>query len=169
MVPDSRAGEDRSADGRRSFERFFASERAGAQRLAARLGPAGQAEDVTAEAFARLYRHWDDVEDPLRYLRRSVRSLVVDELRRSDVARRHLHRVVDPEQAPDRPVDEAVADDEQLRDALRRLAPRQREAVVLRYGLDLSEADVAERMGVSAGTVKSSASRALSSLRVLVA
>ncbi len=158
MVPDSE-----------SFERFFASERAGAERLAARLGPAGAAEDVTAEAFARLYRHWDDVEEPLRYLRRSVRSLVVDELRRSDVARRHLHRVVDPELAPERPLDETVADADQLAAALRRLAPRQREAVVLRYGLDLSEADVARHMGISAGTVKSSASRALSSLREMVA
>ena len=164
MVPDSSSVEDS-----RSFERFFASERAGAQRLAARLGPAASAEDVTAEAFARLYRHWDDVEEPLRYLRRSVRSLVVDELRRSDVARRHLHRVVDPEEGPERPLEEAVVDADQLAAALLRLAPRQREAVVLRYGLDLSEADVARRMGVSAGTVKSSASRALSSLRELVA
>ncbi len=158
MVPDSR-----------SFERFFASERAGAERLAARIGPAGAAEDVTAEAFARLYRHWDDVEEPLRYLRRSVRSLVVDELRRSDVARRHLHQVVADEVARDRPLEEAVADREQLSTALRRLAPRQREVVVLRYGLDLSEADVARRMGVTAGTVKSSASRALTSLREQVA
>ena len=153
----------------RSFERFFVSEQAGAQRLAARLGPAAAAEDVTAEAFTRLYRHWDDVEDPLRYLRRAVRSLVVDELRRSDVARRHLHRVVDAEVAPDRPLEDAVADSERLSAALRRLAPRQREAVVLRYGMDLSEADVARRMGVTAGTVKSSTSRALSSLRELVA
>jgi DNA-directed RNA polymerase specialized sigma24 family protein len=41
--------------------------------------------------------------------------------------------------------------------------------VVLRYGMDLSEADVARRMGVTAGTVKSSTSRALTSLRELVA
>ena len=158
MVPDST-----------SFEGFFAAERAGAQRLAARLGPAEVAEDVAAEAFVRLYRHWDAVEDPLRYLRRAVRSLVVDEFRRSDVARRHLHRVVDAETALDRPIEQAVADDDELSAALRRLAPRQREAVVLRYGLDLSEAEVARRMGVSTGTVKSSASRALTCLRELVA
>jgi RNA polymerase sigma factor (sigma-70 family) len=109
------------------------------------------------------------VEEPLHYLRRAVRSLVVDELRRSDVARRHLHRVVGDEVAPDRPIEEVVADSERLSAALRRLAPRQREAVVLRHALDLSEADVAERMGISAGTVKSSTSRALSSLRELVA
>ena len=165
---DSRTRDGRSKDGR-SFERFFASERPGAQRLAARLGPAAVAEDVTAEAFARLYRHWDDVEDPLPYLRRAVRSLVVDELRRSDVARRHRHRVADAEVAPDRPLEEVVADSDRLATALRHLAPRQREAVVLRYGLDLSEADVARRMGVTAGTVKSSTSRALTSLRQLVA
>ena len=159
----------RPVEGSRSFERFFAAEHAGARRLAARLGPVEAAEDVTAEAFVRLYRHWDDVDDPLRYLRRSVRSLVVDEFRRSDVARRHLHRVVDSEVAPDRPVEDAVADQERLTAALRRLAPRQRQAVVLRYGMDLSEADVARRMGVTPGTVKSSASRALTSLRELVA
>jgi RNA polymerase sigma factor (sigma-70 family) len=152
-----------------AFERFFASEQAGAQRLAARLGPAAAAEDVTAEAFVRLYRHWDDVEDPQRYLRRAVRSLVVDELRRSDVARRHVHLVSGDEAGADRPLEEAVADSERLTAALRRLAPRQREAVVLRHALDLSEADVAQRMGVSPGTVKSSTSRALSSLRELVA
>jgi RNA polymerase sigma factor (sigma-70 family) len=152
-----------------SFERFFASEQAGAQRLAARLGPAAAAEDVTAEAFTRLYRHWDDVDDPLRYLRRAVRSLVVDEFRRSDVARRHLHRVVDDEVARDRPLEDAVADSAQLSAALRLLAPRQREAVVLRHALDLSEADVARRMGVTPGTVKSTTSRALTSLRELVA
>jgi RNA polymerase sigma factor (sigma-70 family) len=93
----------------------------------------------------------------------------VDELRRSDVARRHLHRVADAEVAPDRPLEEVVADSDRLATALRHLAPRQREAVVLRYGLDLSEADVARRMGVTAGTVKSSTSRALTSLRELVA
>lgn len=162
-------GHDGAGAGSGDFARFFASEQAGAQRLAARLGPAAAAEDVTAEAFTRLYRHWDAVDDPLRYLRRSVRSLVVDELRRSDVARRHLHRVADPEVAGDRPLEDAVADSERLTAALRRLAPRQREAVVLRYALDLSEADVARSMGVSAGTVKSSASRALTSLRELVA
>ena len=154
---------------RRAFERFFASEQAGARRLAARLGPAAAAEDVTAEAFVRLYRHWDDVEDPLRYLRRAVRSLVVDELRRSDVARRHVHLVSDGEAAAARPFEETLADSERLTAALRRLAPRQREAVVLRHALDLSEADVAARMGISPGTVKSSTSRALSSLRELVA
>jgi RNA polymerase sigma factor (sigma-70 family) len=154
---------------RRAFERFFASEQAGARRLAARLGPAAAAEDVTAEAFVRLYRHWDDVEDPLRYLRRAVRSLVVDELRRSDVARRHVHLVSDDAAASARPFEDALAESERLTAALRRLAPRQREAVVLRHALDLSEADVAQRMGISPGTVKSSTSRALSSLRELVA
>lgn len=167
MVPDSRAGSTPGGTG--DFARFFASEQAGAQRLAARLGPAAAAEDVTAEAFTRLYRHWHAVDDPLRYLRRSVRSLVVDELRRTDVARRHLHEVADPEVATGRPVADAVADSEQLTAALLQLAPRQRQAVVLRYAFDLSEADVARTMGVSPGTVKSSASRALTSLRELVA
>lgn len=151
------------------FERFFATEHAAAVRLAARLGPPHRAEDVTAEAFVRLLRHWDDVEDPLRYLRSTLRSLVVDEFRRSDVARRHLHRAAEVDPVEERLVDEAVAESDELAAALRQLAPRQRTAVVLRYGLDLSEADVAARMGVSPGTVKSSTSRALTALRGLVA
>ena len=60
--------------------------------------------------------------------------------------------------------DDAVATRDELARALRTLAPRQRTALVLRYGLDLSEGDVARRMGVSAMTVKSTTSRALSSL-----
>lgn len=151
------------------FERFFAAEHAGAVRLAARLGPPQRAEDVTAEAFVRLLRRWDDVDDPLRYLRSTLRSLVVDEFRRSDVARRHLHRTADLEPVESRLVEEAVAARAELAAALRQLAPRQRTAVVLRYGLDLSEADVAARMGISPGTVKSSTSRALTALRGLVA
>lgn len=153
---------------RTDFERFFATEHPAAVRLAARLGPPQRAEDVTAEAFVRLLRHWDDVDDPLRYLRSTLRSLVVDEFRRSDVARRHLHRVADVEPGEGRPLEEAVAESDELAAALRQLAPRQRTAVVLRYGLDLSEADVAARMGVTPGTVKSSTSRALAALRALV-
>ena len=150
------------------FESFCAAELAGAVRLAARLGPPQRAEDVTAEAFVRLLRHWPDVDDPLRYLRSAVRSLVVDEFRRTEVARRHLHLTTDGEEVRERLVEEAIAESDELAAALRKLAPRQRTAVVLRYGLDLSEAEVAARMGVTPGTVKSSTSRALTTLRGLV-
>ena len=60
---------------------------------------------------------------------------------------------------------EASAD---LMQALAELSPRQRVALVLRYFEDLSEADVAEAMGCSVGTVKSTTSRALDRLRGLV-
>jgi RNA polymerase sigma factor (sigma-70 family) len=96
-----------------------------------------------------------------------VRSLVVDEFRRSDVARRHLHRVVDGEVAPDRLLDEAVADSDQLTAALRRLAPRQREAVVLRYWEDLTETQTAQAMGCSVGAVKSNAAKGIAKLRAI--
>ena len=53
--------------------------------------------------------------------------------------------------------------------ALRRLPERQREALVLRYYLDLSEAEIAATMGISRGTVKSATSRALAAVgRILL-
>jgi RNA polymerase sigma factor (sigma-70 family) len=146
------------------FEDFFAKEYAAAVRLAGRLGPAERAEDVAAEAFERVYRHWDAVEQPAAYLRTAVRSIVTDELRRAGAAQRSVHTLPSVAPAPD----DAVATQDELSRALRSLAPRQRTALVLRYGLDLSESDVARRMGVSAGTVKSTTSRALSSLRDIV-
>lgn len=150
------------------FEEFFAKEYAGAVRLARRVGPAERAEDVAAEAFERVYRHWDAVEQPVAYLRTAVRSIVANDLRRAAVAQRV--RAAGPTGVKDTspPLDDAVATTDELSRALRTLAPRQRTALVLRYGLDLSEDDVARRMGVSAGTVKSTTSRALSSLRQVV-
>jgi DNA-directed RNA polymerase specialized sigma24 family protein len=65
------------------FEDFFADEYLPAVRLARRLGPGERAEDVAAEAFERMYRHWDAVEQPVAYVRRTVRSIVTDDLRRA--------------------------------------------------------------------------------------
>jgi RNA polymerase sigma factor (sigma-70 family) len=147
------------------FEDFFAKEYVAAVRLAGRLGPAQRAEDVAAEAFERVYRHWDAVEQPGAYLRTAVRSIVTDDLRRAAVAQRAAHTSTAVAAA----IDDAIATEDELLRALRTLGPRQRTALVLRYGLDLSERDVARRMGVSVGTVKSTTSRALSCLRAVVA
>jgi RNA polymerase sigma factor (sigma-70 family) len=85
--------------------------------------------------------------------------------RRRGVARRHLSSVP-AEDAP--PADLALLLTEEQRevvDALRTLPRRQREVLVLRYWSELSEAEIADALGVARGTVKSSASRGLTSLQ----
>lgn len=135
-------------------------------RLALVLGADSDAEDVVADAFCELYRRWSGVRDrgaAYAYLRATVRNLVRLRIRRLRVERRRSARhavwVESAEAA-------AVWRDEQRRvvAALRRLAPRQREAIVLRYWLDLHEADVARAMGISRGAVKSHTSRAMAAL-----
>jgi RNA polymerase sigma factor (sigma-70 family) len=59
-----------------------------------------------------------------------------------------------------------VGSDDYLADAIAALPPKRRAAVVLRYYLDLSEADIAETLGVRPGTVKSLLSRGLAELRL---
>ena len=70
---------------------------------------------------------------------------------------------------PYQPVDDHAGDSdltETLRAAIDRLPQRMRTAVVLRYYEDMTEAEVAERLGVSLGTVKSTVSRAVAKLRI---
>jgi RNA polymerase sigma-70 factor (sigma-E family) len=125
------------------------------------------AEDVAQAAFAKAYAAWPRVtraRNPDAYVKR----IVVNEHR--DRARRRWLAEWCTELPPDRRVDavDAVAqidDRSALTAALRALGPRQRAVVVLRYWLDLSEAEIAAAMSCSAGTVKSQASRALAALR----
>ncbi len=124
------------------------------------------AEDVVQDAFLGLYRRWQSLHDAdkaLGYLRSSVLN-----------GCRTIHRVRYRRQAVSleqpEPADSAEAEamlgeaHREVLAALRRLPPRQREAVVLRYYLDLSEDQTATAMGVSRGTVKSATSRGLASL-----
>lgn len=127
----------------------------------------GIAEEIVQDAFGALYRRWDALADTsaaAAYLRASVVNGARNERRRRDVARRHLGvaaRPTDP--APDFAM--LLAEEHrQVITALRTLPPRQREVLVLRYWSDLGEADIAAAMGISRGTVKSTASRALRAL-----
>jgi RNA polymerase sigma-70 factor (sigma-E family) len=133
-------------------------------RLAALLlDDVGASEEIVQEAYIRVYERLHMVNDPLPYLRRTVVNLSRSALRHRQVVRRHA-----PLPPPDAPgADEGAYDAVARRDiteALRSLPRRQREAVVLRYFGDLSEAEVASIMGVSLGTVKSSCSRGLDAL-----
>jgi RNA polymerase sigma-70 factor (sigma-E family) len=133
------------------------------------LGDRPAAEDVVQEAFCGLYRRWDHLDDPgnaLRYLRSSVLNGCRSVLRNRGRLQLRLG------QEPSRPDSVESAESTALVGeehravlaALRRLPDRQWEALVLRFYLELSEAEIAEAMGISPGTVKSTVSRALAAL-----
>ncbi|WP_020116266.1 SigE family RNA polymerase sigma factor [Streptomyces canus] len=129
-------------------------------------GDAHHAEDLTQTALAKAYRSWRRVsgsDNPEAYVRRMLVTCNSDRFRK----RRVKESLTDapPERAGR---DEAVARvDERgvLMAALAQLPPRQRAVVVMRYWEDLSEAEAAEVLGCSQGTVKSQASKALAKLR----
>jgi RNA polymerase sigma-70 factor (sigma-E family) len=131
------------------------------------LGDRQAAEDVVQEAFCGLYRSWDRMSDhthALGYVRSSVLNGSRSALRRS---RRAPRPFAGPDEDAAASAEDAVLAGERQREtvaALRRLPPRQREAVVLRYLADLPEQETAAAMGVSIGTVKSTTFRALAAL-----
>jgi RNA polymerase sigma-70 factor (sigma-E family) len=134
------------------------------------LGDRPAAEDVVQEAFCGLYRRWHRLDDPrnaLRYVRSSVLNGCRSALRNQSRLR---SRPGGPQQSVPESAESAestaLAGEEHraVLAALRRLPDRQREALVLRYYLELSEAQIAQSMGVSQGTVKSTVSRALAAL-----
>lgn len=133
------------------------------------LGDRPAAEDVVQEAFCGLYRRWDHLDDPgnaLRYLRSSVLNGCRSVLRNR--GRLHLRLGQEPGRAATVESAESTAlvgeEHRAVLAALRRLPDRQREALVLRFYLELSEAEIAQAMGISQGTVKSTVSRALAAL-----
>ncbi len=132
------------------------------------LDDVGSCEEVVQDAFVRIWRQGAELRSPDKlpaYLRSAVLNGARSRLRRRLVQRRHLATVPPP--APRRAAEEdALAADPDLAvlDALRRLPDRQREVLVLRYYLDLSEAEIAATLGISAGSVKTHAHRGLATL-----
>jgi RNA polymerase sigma-70 factor (ECF subfamily) len=124
------------------------------------------AEDVVQEAFVRMYRAWDRVRDgsaAAPYLRSIVLNLARSGLRRKLVVKRRGRGVgVDAASAEE---DALIREDQRaVLDALRSLPRRQRECLTLRYYQDLSEAEIADLLGISAGSVKSHSSRGIAAL-----
>ena len=123
-------------------------------------------EDIVQEAYIKvaLSRSLRDPDKALAYLRQTVVNLSRSALRRKLVARRHAPVLL--EESVESAADGAMRriEGERVRTALAALPARQREAVVLRYYGDLSEAQIAEAMGVSNGAVKSYCSRGLAAL-----
>ena len=129
------------------------------------VGDGERADELVQQALVRTYGAWSRARtDPLAYTRRVLVNL------RTDTWRRHRREVLTaPDEMPDARVDAAGPGQAEARDrllrALAHLTPYQRRVIVLRYLVDLSEADVAADLGVTVGTVKSTASRSLAALR----
>ena len=136
------------------------------------LGSRAAAEDAVHDAFCGLFLRWNRLAEPqnaLAYVRSSVLNRCRSELRRQIRLERRAdrnHRPLDPESP-----EQAAILGEEHRDvlaALSQLPHRQREALVLRYFMDLPEAEIAAAMGITPGTVKSTTSRALAALSRLL-
>jgi RNA polymerase sigma-70 factor (sigma-E family) len=130
----------------------------------------GTAEEVVQDSFVAMHGKWRSLKDPdkgLAYLRQTVVNRSRSVLRHRGVQARYT-----PPALPDHPAAEADALSSERRGevlgALRELPDRQREVIALRYYLDLSEAEIADTLGISRGAVKSHASRGVSALRHLL-
>jgi len=122
------------------------------------------AEDVVQDSFAALHGGWQrlrDTESALAYLRSAVLNRSRSVLRHRAVADKHM-----PKPPPDMPsAEHGLVERSAVVAALRTLPGRQREAIVLRYYADFSEAEVAAAMGISRGAVKSHTARGIAALR----
>lgn len=128
------------------------------------VGDRATAEDVVQDAFTRVHRRLPkltDRDDLLPYLRTAVVNGCRSVLRRRRLLLRPAH---DPSVWSAESAAMVAEDHREVHAALSALPARQREALVLRYYLDLTEAEIAEAMGISVGTVKSTTSRAMAAL-----
>jgi RNA polymerase sigma-70 factor (sigma-E family) len=156
---------------RDGFEEFAVASSAHLVRTGFLLtGDAGLAEDLAQDALVGLYVAWPRVSDPYAYARRSIVNAVRTRWRRGrrrrEVSLTDLLDDAVPAAADSAP---ALAARHVLMAALDTLPPRQRAVVVLRHLEDLSEAQTADLLGLSVGTVKSHNARAMAELRDLLA
>jgi RNA polymerase sigma-70 factor (sigma-E family) len=151
------------------LERFLAERGDHLLRTAALLAGGKEAgEDLLQTALERLLCRWPAIEgNPEGYLRRTLYHLAADRWRQQSAWRRQLRLLrIGLRTAETDPFAEVELRDSLVR-LLRRLPPRQRAAVVARYWEQLSEAEAAEVLGCSVGTVKSATARGLRRLREL--
>jgi RNA polymerase sigma-70 factor (sigma-E family) len=160
-----------SVPARKTLADLYAEHRMRLVRLALLLvDEQATAEDVVQEAFTGLHRHWSGLRDEhaaLGYLRTAVVNGSRSVLRRRRTAREY----VPPHAVTARSAESMAilsAEHQAVVEALRELPARQREVLVLRYYGGLSEAEIAEAVGISRGAVKSTASRALASVAKLM-
>ncbi|RAY17153.1 SigE family RNA polymerase sigma factor [Actinomadura craniellae] len=150
-----------------TFTAFVEERGAGLLRFAVALtGDHDLAEDLLQGALERVYRKWDRIArrgDPESYVRRALVNATRDSWRQRQ---RRPERIGlrDEEGGSYAPWDEMLTR-KAVGGVVERLPHRQRTVIVLRYWADLTEAETAKLMGVSVGTVKSQAHRALKALR----
>jgi len=127
------------------------------------------AEDLVQEAFIRLHKSAHRIrsqEKAAPYLRSIVINLARDHNRRGLMSLRHQE--ANPMgMAPDAPEDRLLLNEQQslLLDEVRDLSPRQRDCLLLRFYLELSEREIADVLSISANSVKTHCRRGLASLR----
>jgi RNA polymerase sigma-70 factor (sigma-E family) len=153
--------------GEEGFRQWVALRRAPLRRSAYLMcGDWHLADDLVQEAMWRLFAVWDRVVrrgDPEAYARRILVRLVIDH-------RRHRsRREVPVAVVPDEPAEVNLPDLPDIGEVLAGLPPRQRATLVLRFWEDFSVNETAAIMGCSAGTVKSTTSKALTHLRTTLA
>ncbi|MBD3783359.1 MAG: SigE family RNA polymerase sigma factor [Micrococcales bacterium] len=166
------AAVDRRSDADLAIGELYAAHARGLVRLAwLLLHDEQEAEEVVQDAFVAAHRRWSRLRDEAAgaaYVRRAVVNGARSALRRRGVRERYV-AVLAAERAaaPPGPDEQAVAAEEhdELVRALTHLPQRQREVLVLRYYLDLPEAEIAEALGISPGSVKTHAHRGLAALR----
>jgi len=150
---------EQESAGTLSFERFFTSAFAKVRATTAQITGPDLAEDLAVEAFARAFARWGRVskmDSPEGWVIRVAANAALDEVRRKKA---FLPAIV----ARDAPADIVERDD--VVSAMRSLTKRQQEVVVLRYIVDLPEAEVARLLGTSQGSVKTHLHRAILRLR----
>jgi RNA polymerase sigma-70 factor (sigma-E family) len=157
---------DRAGGAEAAVGALYRAQAVGLIRLAyLMLGDRAAAEDVVQDAFFGLYRNWARLADPsgaLAYVRSSVLNGCRTALRRRALGRRFTEY-----QPPSGSAEAAVLSREERQEvlrAVRRLPDRQREALVLRFYLDLPDPEIARIMGIRPGTVRSATHRALKAL-----
>jgi len=126
------------------------------------------AEDLVQEAFIRLFHSAHRIDDPGKaaaYLRSIVLNLARDHNRRGLLSLRHQETVTE-RVLPVEPDEEVVRNESEAEvlDALRSLSPRQRDCLVLRFYLDLSEREIAATLQISPNSVKTHCQRGMSAL-----
>lgn len=130
------------------------------------------AEDIVQEAFIKMYHASDRIRDKAKsvaYLRSIVLNLARDHNRRGLMSLRHQNAMVDRRVAetPDQGVERSESQAEVL-DALGSLSARQRDCLVLRFYMDMSEREIAETLSISPNSVKTHCRRGMAALEEIL-
>lgn len=130
------------------------------------------AEDIVQEAFIRLYHAADRIQDTQNsaaYLRSIVLNLARDHNRRGLLSLRHQDSMID-RRTPETPEDRVVRSESQTEviDALNHLSSRQRDCLVLRFYMDLTEKQIASTLAISPNSVKTHCQRGMAILAAVL-